>query len=128
MDEQYTDMSWKIAESENYIIKGEYEDASLIRKTDGSRITCVGDFYGDPAAGIIDKNEKFCVTVGCGVIVYRLKEPFEDYMYNTITDQWYEFGREPDNTEWIEEVKQISDDEVEITDEDGKVRIIKIDL
>lgn len=83
------DIGWIIAESENYIIKGEYEDATLIRKSDGSRIACVGNFYGDPVDGIIDINEKFCVTVGCGVIVYRLKEPFESYMYNRITEQCF---------------------------------------
>jgi len=49
-------------------------------------------------------------------------------MYDTITDQWYEFGRGPENIEWIEEVKQISDDEVKLAYEDGKVRVIKIKL
>ena len=128
MNTQFNETGCIIAESKNYIIKGTYEDASLIRKSDGSRKTCVGDFYGDPADGIIDKNEKFCVTVGCGVIVYKLREPFEEYMYDTITDQWYEFGRGPENIEWIEEVKQISDDEVKLAYEDGKVRVIKIKL
>ena len=49
-------------------------------------------------------------------------------MYDTVTDQWYEFGRGPENTEWIEEVDQISDNEVEITDEEGNSRIITIDI
>lgn len=128
MNSQSNETGCIIAESKNYIIKGTYEDASLIRKSDGSRIAWVGDFYGNPADGIIDKNERYCVTVGCGVIVYKLREPFEDYMYDTVTDQWYEFGRGPENTEWIEEVDQISDNEVEITDEEGNSRIITIDI
>jgi len=128
MNTQFNATGCIIAESKNYVIKGTYETATLVRKSDGSEITSVGDFYGNPADGIIDLNERYCVTVGCGVIVYKLREPFEDYMYNTITDQWYEFGRGPENIEWIEEVKQISDDEVELTDEDGNTRIITIEI
>ncbi len=45
-------------------------------------------FLWKPNAGIIDKNEKYCVTVGCGIIVYRLSEPFEEYMYDKDAMQW----------------------------------------
>lgn len=129
--EQYWDggpSGWTIAESENYILRGEYEGAELIQKSDGKRITSVGDFYGEPIAGIIDKNEKYCVTVGCGVIVYKLIEPFEEYMYNRNTKQWFEFGRGPENIEWTNSVKQVSDNEIELTDADGETKIIRIDM
>ena len=117
---------WTIAESEHYMLRGEYEAAILYSKETGKRITCVGDFYGEPDAGIIDINEKFCITVGCGVIVYRLQPPFEEYKYDTEMKQWYEFGRESENTDWVEDVKQISDADVELLDADGNRRTIKI--
>ena len=117
-----------LAESKNYYIKGYYEDANLHRKFDDKLICCVGSFYGETEDAVIDKNEKFCVTVGCGVIVYRLKEPFRGYSYDKITDQWYEFGRGPENIYWAMKVRQISDDEVEIIDEEDNVQVLKIQL
>ena len=42
----------------------------------------VGHFYGDPDAAYIDPEERFCITIGCGIIKYNLCEPFEGYMYN----------------------------------------------
>jgi len=119
---------WTIAESEHYIIRGEYESSDLYRKSDGKKVVGVGHFYGDPVAGIIDKNEKFCVVVGCGVIVYRIKEPFQEYDYNKETEQWYEFGRGPEDYDYIDEVRQIDDTTVELIDADGNKRILEIDI
>jgi len=115
--------SWIMAESQNYILKGEYEEAVLYRKSDNARIAVVGDFYGDPNAGIIDGDERYCLTVGCGVIVYRLQAPFENYMYDTDTTQWYEFGRDPKSIDWIDEVRQIGPDKIKLIDASGKERI-----
>ena len=117
---------WIMAESQNYILKGEYEEAVLYRKSDNARIAVVGDFYGDPNAGIIDSDERFCVTVGCGVIVYRLQDPFENYMYDTDTTQWYEFGRDPKSIDWIDEVRQIGPDKIKLIDASGKERTYHI--
>ena len=120
--------NWTIAESEHYIVKGDYESSNLYRKSDGKRVAGIGHFYGDPEAGIIDKNEKFCVVVGCGVIVYRIKEPFQEYDYDKESEQWYEFGRGPENIYWVDEVQQIGDTTVELTDADGNKRILEIDI
>ncbi len=117
-----------LAESENYYIVGAYEQANLYRKSDDKYVCCVGQHYGDPLDALIDKNEKFCVVVGCGVIVFRLKEPFESYVYDKECDQWYEFGRDPKNVDWIISVKQISDNEVELLDEAENSRVIKIKI
>jgi len=115
-----------MAESQNYILTGEYEEAVLYRKSDNTRVAVVGDFYGDPNAGIIDDDERYCVTVGCGVIVYRLQEPFENYMYDTETSQWYEFGRDPKGIDWIDEVRQIGPDKIKLIGASGKERIYTI--
>ena len=104
------DEDWDIlAESEHYYIKGEYEDASLFRKSDSKRIASVGDFYGDPMDAYIDPEERFCITIGCGIIKYNLVEPFEGYMYDRDTDQWVEVGREPDNIEWCDVIEEVTD-------------------
>lgn len=82
-------------------------------------IADVGDFYGEPRDGIIDRNEKFCVTVGCGFIIYYFEEPFDSYSYHCEGKQWYEAGRDPQNIKWIERVWQISDDTILMVLEDG---------
>ena len=66
--------------------------------------------------------------VGCGVIVYRIKEPFQEYDYDKEFEQWYEFWRGPENIDWIDEVQQIDDTTVELTDADGNKRILEIDI
>ena len=115
-----------LAESENYYIKACYERAELYSKADGRCITTVGDHYGDPSDALIDKNERLCVTVGCGYIVYLLRPPFEPYTYGNETARWYEGGRSADHTHYIEKVRQLSDDTIELTDENGNIEMIKI--
>ena len=98
-----------LAESEHYFIVREYEDASIYRKSDSKRITCVGDFYGNPEDAYIDPEERFCITVGCGIIKYNIQEPFEGYMYDQNTPQWIEVGREGDNIEWCDKIEEVTD-------------------
>lgn len=117
-----------IAESEHYYITGEWEAVTLYSKKDDRLITRAGDHYGEPQGGIIDKNERFCVTVGCGYIIYFLKEPFEPYAYDRVSEQWKEAGRDPDNINWLTAVRQISDSEIELTDENGNTEMIKIPI
>jgi len=115
-----------IAQSDHYYIKGIYESANLYLKSDNKYITTVGDFYGNPEDGLIDWKERFCITVGYGYIVYYLRSPFEKYSYHRDTTQWLEGRRENNSIRWIERVRQISDNEVELTDEYGNKEIIEI--
>ena len=119
---------WVIAESEHYIIRGCNEEANLYFKEDGRYITCVGDFYGDPMDGMIDEKERFCVTVGGGYVIYYLREPFESFMYNQTTNQWIEEARDSEHGPWIERVRQISDNEVELTDAEGNIETVCVPL
>lgn len=114
-----------LAESRNYYLKAEYEEVYLCSKSSGIKIAKVGDFYGDPSDGVIDVNERFCVTVGCGYIIYFLREPFESYEYEIKTSQLAEWGRYADNIIWIKAVKQTGG-EVEITLESGETQIIGV--
>ena len=101
-----------LARSKQYSISNEYEVVYLHRP-DGQKIV-IGDFYGDPAAAIIDWEEKWCVTVGCGLILYWLKEPFRPYEYDRNTVQWSEIYRSPPDEWWIEAVYQVDDNLVRL--------------
>ena len=113
-----------LAECEHYAIMSTYETVSLIDKTSNTEVI-IGDFYGDPEGAFIDSNERFAVMYGCGLIVYFLYPPFEEYSYNTQTKQWFEMGRnEP--VMWIDNVMQISDNEIKVIFEDGHAEIISV--
>ena len=114
-----------LAESRNYCLKAEYEEVYLCSRSSGRKIVKVGDFYGDPSDGVIDVNERFCVTVGCGYIIYFLREPFESYEYEIKTSQWAEWGRDADNIIWIKAVNQTGE-EIELTFENGETQIIRV--
>lgn len=43
------------------------------------KVVIIGDIYGDVDIALISPDEKYCVMAGCGIIVYYLKEPFENY-------------------------------------------------
>ena len=96
-----------LARSENYAVSHQHETVFLDRPC-GPKVT-IGDFYGDPEAAIIDFQEKWVIIVGCGIILYWLREPFTPYEYNRVTDQWWESHREPPDVWWIESVYQVSE-------------------
>lgn len=77
---------------------------------------------------MIDVNERYCVTVGCGIIVYRLIPPFETYQYHRSTNQWYEIGRENDRIEWIDGIRQVSDTQIELVMEDDTYKRITLEI
>ena len=107
-----------LAESKNYYILRDYEEAKLYRKPDSKYVASVGHFYGDPQDAYIDPEERFCVTVGCGIIKYNLCEPFEGYMYNRNTSQWIETGREGD-IEWCDRIDEVTEEYIAVSLEGG---------
>ena len=44
--------------------------------------------YGDPIAAQISEDEKFCIIIGCGAIIYWLREPFNNYSCDCYNNQW----------------------------------------
>ncbi|MBR7019735.1 MAG: hypothetical protein IKI15_01605 [Lachnospiraceae bacterium] len=105
-------------ESKNYYILRDYEEAEIYRKPDSKYVASVGHFYGDPEDAYIDPEERFCVTVGCGIIKYNLREPFEGYMYNRNTPQWVETGREGD-IEWCDRIDEVTEEYIAVSLEGG---------
>ena len=134
-------------ESENYYLIGSSETVYLLSKKEQKSITeeykiitSPGEHYGDAMGGFIDKNEQYCVSVGCGYIVYYFREPFMDYQFpgyvNDDKRQWIEKWNDPDTFRLIGEAeglrffyeaRQTGDWECEIldadTDEWEKIRI-----
>lgn len=97
-----------LAESKNFLITNEYEKVFLNSKNNNRKIY-IGDFYGDPQAAVISSDERFCVMVGCGLIIYYIEEPFEEFSYNTSTSQWKELFRQRGKEWWIEDVEILND-------------------
>ncbi len=97
-----------LARSEHYAVSHEFEVVFLDRPS-GPRVV-IGDFYGDPIAAVIDCRERWVAAVGCGIILYRLREPFTPYEYDKKTKQWWEALRGPEDVWWIKAVYQVEDD------------------
>ena len=89
----------------------------------------IGDFYGNMNDAAIDPDERWCVMVGCGIIVYRLGPPWKEYSYPSpapvpngdlyqviaVDDpsrQWWECGRKPPVL-WIAEVEHLEGERFE---------------
>ena len=113
-----------LATSNNYSIEHEYELAYL-RLPDGRKIV-VGDFYGDPQAALLDADENWCAIGGCGLIIYRLAEPFDEYAYGKPSRQYWEFNREPPSVFWIEELTQLNAHQIELRLDSGAVQVITL--
>jgi hypothetical protein len=91
----------------------EFETVYLHFKNESRIPICIGDFYGDPECAIISLNENFVAMGGCGIIVYFLREPFEEYSYDKISAQFYEFNRSSNDIWWVGGLHQYSSDDQE---------------
>jgi hypothetical protein len=103
-------MKRELAESENYKIISEYEMVSLHFKTKDRNPIYIGDFYGDPDSAIISSDEKYVAMAGCGLIVYRLQEPFNEYAGDENTNQYFVFNNTEPNIWWTSDVHQSAED------------------
>lgn len=113
-------MGFILAENKNLSVTKEYEKVFLSLKNSNRKI-CIGDFYGDPQTVAISNDESFCVMGGCGLIIYYLHEPFEEFKYNTATSQWKELFRENGKEWWIEDVEILDDITIMFTVEETDI-------
>ncbi len=119
-------MSKKLAESEKYLIQSEFEAVYLVFKQSQRKVK-IGDFYGDSDMAVISEDEQICVMCGCGIIIYYLNEPFQEYCYTSSeSNQWVELGREQNNEIWFNNIKFISDTKVEVITENSQVIVIDV--
>lgn len=101
-----TEHYWVEAHDESVVLSGPGVPDNLI----------IGDFYGNPREAMIDAEERWCVMVGCGLIVYRLGDPWTPYRYSRPPDgqvpmslihrgeQWWEYGREREDAVWLDSI------------------------
>ena len=113
----------RLAQSAHYEIDSEYESVFLTVRQTGRRVL-IGDFYGDVEKAVISPDESYCAMVGCGVIVYDLREPFTPYAYHTPSDQWKEFDR--DGKLWYTDVTIVKGRTLSVTPENGETKIIVV--
>lgn len=115
-----------LAESVKYVIFYEYEKVFLYIKENEKRIL-IGEFYGDPYTAVISYDESFCVIGGEGIIVYYLKEPFEEFRtFADVSSQWKTWGRDDGETVWIDEIHQIDNKHIEIVTENSEKTVIDV--
>lgn len=81
-----------LAQSENYIISNEFEIAYLINRKSNKVISSVAEMYGDPIDACISKDEKLCVIIGCGAVIYLIEQPFLNYALNCYSKQWIDIA------------------------------------
>jgi hypothetical protein len=96
-----------LAESENYKVTSEHESVTLhFKKKLLKTSVYIGHFYGDPDCAIISRDEKYLVVAGCGLVVYRLIEPFNEVGIEKSSPQYSEFFNDPPNIWWINGLHQ----------------------
>jgi hypothetical protein len=101
-----------LAESDNYKVTSEDETVHLHFKNGDRKPVIIGDFWGDPECAMISRDEKYVVMAGCGLIVYLLKEPFDEYQYGgksegtRVNNQFAEFHRDRPDIWWTDGLHQ----------------------
>ena len=98
----------ELARSADYVVHHEYECAT-VTAADGWRQE-LGQFYGDPAAALIDGDEQWCAVAGEGLVICRLGPAF---------GQCVEYFRQPDEVRWIMALRQTGPFALEWQGEDG---------
>ncbi len=96
-----------LAESQNYVLGNEYEYGYLINKHTGKEFY-LGDSYGDPTFGLIDKNENWALLFGHDSYLWT---PADITHLNEELYIWEHLFT------WPYDARQVSDFEVEILHE-----------
>ena len=112
-----TDHYWVEAYDESVVLSGPGVPDGLV----------IGDFYGNAREAMIDAEERWCVMVGCGLIVYRLGEPWAPYRYPShvegqrtpstihLGEQWWEYLRFEPDILWLDSVDPVDGERFVVT-------------
>lgn len=117
----------QMAESNNYLILNEYEKVFLKLKA-ASQLILIGEFYGDPDVTLISDDETYCAVGGEGVIIYYLRDPFEEFSTDhKSSNQWKIWGRDTDEeTMWVSKIDQIDSKHIRVELEDSETILLSI--
>lgn len=89
-----------LAESQNYILGNVFEYGSIIDRRSGEEIY-IGESYGDPEFGLIDKNETWAILLGYDSYLWTPTEILKLSVFEEIL-------------KWPFEARQVTNFEVEI--------------
>ena len=70
----------------------------------------VGDHYGDPTGGIIDRRGEWVASCGEGVQVYRIGHPFTQYSRDPAESNQWAIWNPPQNSGRSQQVESIHQD------------------
>jgi hypothetical protein len=74
----------------------------------------IGTHYDEPRAFEVAGNGLWCASGGCGVVIYNLRDPYEPFTSGVESDQWWEIGREEDDTWPVDRLRLIGEDRLRI--------------
>ena len=115
----------ELARSRHYIIRNEYEYVYLYDAETDRKIARVARFFrDDPAAAKITDDERYCIITGFGAVVYKLQEPFADFMPGGKCIQWQKYCVDEDI--WFEEILELTPKYAVLLAESGEKHRINI--
>ena len=105
----------------------EYETVILRNVDNDLKIATIAKFgKDDPGDAKITENEKYCVVIGWGAIIYKLQPPFENYLSGLNTTQWKKYL--VDENTWFEEIKEITAEYAILVAENGEEHKVEFDF
>ena len=121
------DYEKELTRSKSYIVTHEYETVILRNVDNDLKIATIAKFgKDDPGDAKITENEKYCVVIGWGAIIYKLQPPFENYLSGLNTTQWKKYL--VDENTWFEEIKEITAEYAILVAENGEEHKVEFDF
>ena len=121
------DYEKELTRSKSYIVTHEYETVILRNVDNNLKIATIAKFgKDDPGDAKITENEKYCVVIGWGAIIYKLQPPFENYLSGLNTTQWKKYL--VDENTWFEEIKEITAEYAILVAENGEEHKVEFDF
>ena len=121
------DCEKELTRSKSYIVGHEYETVILRNADNNMKIATIAKFgKDDPCDAKIAENEKYCVVIGWGAVIYKLQPPFENYLPGLSTTQWKKYLVDEDT--WFEEIKEITNEYAVLAAENGEEHRVEFDF
>ena len=76
-----------LAESQNFVLRHEYEDVSLFDKRTQEKRS-LGEHYGDPKAGLISPEQDWFITFGEGLLYFDFERGLKSFFRSGFVDSW----------------------------------------
>jgi hypothetical protein len=74
----------------------------------------IGTHFEEPRAFELARNDLWFASGGCGVVIYILRDPYEPFCSGVESDQWWEIGRDEDETWPVDRLRLIGENRLRI--------------